>query len=170
MKKQCSGLAGLDQIPDWNVSGLEFRPDYRMRISGLDRDYLRLARAGSLTYQGIDSLIWCFTVLLIIQLTIGIGMAVPTSVNVSSRSCQVESERKSITMIADNHSSSFRRLRNQQNEGKERAAPSRLLRTPGPVLASFSFVFTVILWFSSLFQLSRWKTSPSAKPHLTLPR
>ena len=37
-----SGLAGLDQIPDKNVSGLESPPDYRIRISGLDPDYLRL--------------------------------------------------------------------------------------------------------------------------------
>ena len=39
-----SGLPGLDQILDKNVSGLEFPPDYQIRISGLDSEYLRLRR------------------------------------------------------------------------------------------------------------------------------
>ena len=43
-EESMSGLAGLDQIPDKNVSGLESPPDYRIRISGLNPDYLRLPR------------------------------------------------------------------------------------------------------------------------------
>ena len=41
-EEQMCELARLDQILDKNVSELESPPDYRIRISGLDPDYLRL--------------------------------------------------------------------------------------------------------------------------------